>query len=309
MTGDSHSHHNHSIELTKASKTRLLFSVFLTIVFMFLEIFVGVIADSLALLSDAAHMLNDVASLLLALITIRLLERQPTYSFTYGYRRAEVFSGFINAISLLFIAAYILYEAFERAVYGFKFEVQGGLVLIVGVIGLLVNIFVVLLLLPVKEGSLNIEGAFHHVMADILGSLGAIIAGLGIMLFQAYWLDTFVSLFIVLLISKNAFSLLLRSSKVFMEVSPDNVSTKRVLEEIKALPGVINIHDFHAWILSTNYYVVTAHVITEKLENIPLVTKQIHKILHNHGFNHVTVQVEIEQCLEDHDCVSDSPFL
>ena len=96
---------------------------------------------------------------------------------------------------------------------------------------------------------------------------------------------------------------------MFLEVAPDNISMNNVLEEIKNVEGVIDIHDFHAWILSTDYYIATAHITTDKLENIPVVTKKVHDILHDHGFNHVTVQVEIEKCGEQHDCVSDAQFV
>ena len=193
---------DHTHDHTSIPRSKLWTVLILTLTFLFVEVVAGYLANSLALLADAGHMLNDVVSLLFAIIAIYLSSKKSNSQFTFGFKRVEILSGFVNGLSLVFISGYILKEAILRIFNSDEAKVKGSLVLIVGFLGLLVNFIGLKLLETEKDHSINVDGAYQHIIADLLGSIGALIAGIGIILFRAYWLDTFTSIIVSLLILK-----------------------------------------------------------------------------------------------------------
>ncbi len=259
---------------------------------MVVEFVVGFLANSLALIADAGHMLNDVFSILLGLVAISLGKVEGPPQLTFGYKRVEVLSGLINGLSLLGISYFIIYEAIVRFGNLETLTVEGPLVLVVGVLGLLVNIGGVLLLTKEKEGSINIEGVYHHVMADALGSVAAIVAGVGIILFKAFWLDLVVSVLVSILIVRSGVVLTLKSLKILIQATPEGIDLNLVRSEISGIPGVQNVHDLHAWRVTDGMDVITAHIIVNEDKEKESIKSQASTIASSHGFNHMTFQVE-----------------
>lgn len=293
---DEHSHN--SISELKAPKSKLWIIFLITLVFMFVEAIVGYIANSLALMADAGHMLNDVISIFLALVAISLSKLKSTDKLTFGYKRVEVLSGLLNGISLLAISFFIIKEAIKRSNNLDGIEIQGGFVMIVAFIGLIINVLAIFILLPEKEGSLNIEGAYHHIIADALGSIAALIAGLGILLFQAVWLDLVASVLVSLLIIKSGLSITIRSLNILIQASPKGINLETVKTQITQLEGVKEIHDFHAWRVTDGMDVLTAHIIVDNELIVQSIKSQATSIASEQGFHHTTFQVE---CICDDD--------
>jgi cobalt-zinc-cadmium efflux system protein len=293
--------HNHSNRDLPQSKLILVFII--TLIFMVVEVIVGYLANSLALIADAGHMLNDVISLLFAIVAIMLSSKKSNSKFTFGYKRVEVLSGLANGISLLAISGYIILEALERSMADNEIIVEGGLVLGVGFLGLIINIFGVYLLESEKDGSINIEGAYQHLIADLLGSVAAMIAGISIILYSAYWMDTVASITVSLLILKTGFSISLRSIKILIEATPEGVDLDKIKSELQDIHGVVDIHDFHAWRVTDGFDLLTAHVIVKSYEMSELIKNTAATVSRNHGFNHTTFQIELDPCLDiDENC-------
>lgn len=289
--------HGHVIDLEHNSKSRMRIVFLLTFIFMIVEAIYGYIANSLALLADAGHMLNDVASLLFALIALQLSSLNTNNpSLTYGYKRVEVLSGLANGISLLFVAGYIIKEAVERVIGSDHVQIHGKLMLVVAVLGLLVNILGVLLLKDSHENSINIEGAYQHIIADMLGSIAAIIAAIGIIIFQAYWLDMLASLIVSVLVFKSGLHITMKALNILIEAIPAGIDIDGMKAEILAVDGVNGIYDLHAWTLTDGMDIVTAHITIDSENFHHAIKINSTRIAKNHGFNHITFQIECEPC-------------
>lgn len=294
---------DHVHDPTSIPRLKLWAVLILTMTFLLVEVVVGYLANSLALLADAGHMLNDVVSLLFAIIAIYLSSKKSNSQFTFGYKRVEILSGFLNGLSLLFISGYILKEAIVRTLDSNGVKVEGSLVLIVGFLGLLVNLIGLKLLETEKDHSINVEGAYQHIIADLLGSIGALIAGVGIIFFRAYWLDTLTSVIVSVLILKSGFSITKRSVKVLIEATPEGVDLDLIRTELKAIYGVVDVHDFHAWSVTDNFNLLTAHVIVTSYDMSELIKNTAAVVSRNHGFNHSIFQIEQYACSEiDENC-------
>ncbi|MHA2251698.1 MAG: cation diffusion facilitator family transporter [Candidatus Kariarchaeaceae archaeon] len=289
-----------------APKSRLWLVFILTFIFMLVEAIFGYLANSLALISDAGHMLSDVASILLALFAMHLSSKRSTSNLTFGYKRVEVLSGLVNGLSLLFIAGFIVIEAVDRFGNLDELNIQGGTVILVATLGLIVNIMGIYLLLPEKDGSINISGAYHHIIADTLGSLAAMIAGIGILLYRAYWLDLVVSILVSMLIIKNGLSISIKSLKILIQASPEGVDVDQVKTDLEAIHGVTEVYDFHIWRVTDGLDVLTAHILIDSngscenpltspcnAEKIKLTAIQISQ---THGLHHATFQIECNPC-------------
>lgn len=270
---------------------------------MIVEVITGYLANSLALIADAGHMLNDVVSLAFSLIAIHLSTKKSNAKYTFGYKRVEVLSGLVNGLSLILISGYVIKEAYERLTATDEVVVEGVLVIIVGFIGLLVNLVGIYLLESEKDGSINIEGAYQHIMADLLGSVAAVIAGIGIVLFGANWLDAVASVAVSVLILKSGLSISKRAVRILIEATPEGVDLELITTELKSIHGVVDIHDFHAWRVTDGFDLLTAHIIVTSYDMSELIKTTAAAISRTHGFNHSTFQIEQELCSEiDENC-------
>ncbi len=229
--------------------------------FMIAEFVGGVVFGSLALLADAVHMLSDVAALTIALIAQRLIDRPASVRHTFGLQRAEVLGAQANGVLLLASAGWILFEAARRI--GDPPAVVGGGVLIVATFGLLVNIGSAVLLVRASGRSLNMRGAYWHMLADALGSVGAIVAGLAAVLFAAYWVDAAASIFIGLLVIVTAWRLLRDTTHVLLEGAPEHIDAERVEQWLTNAPGVESVHHMHLWHLTSETTALSAHVVLD----------------------------------------------
>ncbi len=286
--------HDHSP--TSAPRARLFFVLIFTTTFMVIEFVAGILSNSLALLADAGHMLNDVFSLSLALVAIKIGTFARSSKMTYGYRRVEVLSGLLNGVSLLAIAGYIIYEAVDRF-FSASVEIDGPLMMSVAFIGLLVNIVGMYMLNEHKDSGVNMEGAFHHLMADLLGSVAALIAGLGIIIFKNNIFDIVASILVSLLVFKSGFSVTKKSILVLLEASP--LEADKLVESIMEIEGVINVCDYHSWRVTKGVELFTAHLILEKDIDFHDVVNKATQLASTYGYTHTTFQPEFETCAEN----------
>jgi cobalt-zinc-cadmium efflux system protein len=218
----------------------------------------GIASGSLALFADAGHLATDLASLLLALFALHLADREPTPSKTFGYRRTEILAALANGTALGVVAVFIAIEAVER--FGSPPEVRSGLMLAVAAVGLCANLYAGAMLFRGREHSLNLRAAFLHVLSDALGSLGALAAGLAILLFGWRLADPIVALAISALILVSSWRLVRESVDVLMEATPSHVVLAELERAIRGVPGVLGVHDLHVWTLTSGYHAMSAHV-------------------------------------------------
>lgn len=257
------------------------------------EVAGGLITGSLALLADAAHMLTDAGGLALALLAIRFGERPATPQRTYGYLRAEVLSALANAVVLLGLTVYILYEAYRRFVD--PPEIIGGPMLAVAAVGLIVNLISMRLLSGGSSESLNVKGAYFEVLSDMLGSLGVIVAALIVMFTGWRLADPIVGAGIGLFIVPRTWRLLSEALHILLEGTPPGVDLAALRTEIEAMPGVRRAYDLHAWTLTSGFDAMSGHVVMDDVAVGPDLIRAVRRLVkERHGIEHVTVQVEDE---------------
>ena len=297
-----HGHHAHGRDDAEGraagDQRRLLLVMALGVAMLAVEVAAGLLANSLVLLSDAAHVSTDVGALLLAYFAVRVGARPATAAKSFGYRRAEVVAAFLNALLLWAIGAWFLYEAWHRLAD--PPEVRGGVVVVVGAVGLGVNLVMALLLHRGHEHSVNVRGAYLHVLSDALGSVAAIVAGLGVLLYGLTWLDPAATLVVSALILVWTYRLTKDSLHVLLEGTPHHVSPDAVRASIAEVPGVLAVHDLHVWSITTGVDNLSAHIRIHDPADGPAVVRRIRERLrHEHRLDHVTIEVEAD----DSDCV------
>jgi cobalt-zinc-cadmium efflux system protein len=253
--------HSHDVTATSAHRKRLIVVLAITFAVLIAEVIGGLLAGSLALLADAGHMLTDSTGLVLALIAASLATRAATVKRTFGLQRAEVLAALGNALLLVAVAVWVLIMAVERL--RTPAEIQSGLMLIVAVVGALANLVALLVLRPVYSTSLNMRGAYLEVFGDLVGSLAVIIAAVLIMITGWTPFDAIASLAIVALIIPRAWSLLREVVDVLLEATPRGVDLDEVREHIMRVRGVVDVHDLHAWTITSGVPVLSAHVIVD----------------------------------------------
>ncbi|MFW6117279.1 MAG: cation diffusion facilitator family transporter [Thermoproteota archaeon] len=272
----------------------LALALAITFSFFVLELVGATITNSLSLLTDAWHMLNDVFSLFFAMAAAWLAQRPANPRRTYGYYRAEVLAGLFNGILLWGVVIYIFYQAFQR--FQQPVEVQSLGMLIIALLGLVANGLSALVLSRSKEGSMNVKGAFLHVMADTLGSIGAISAGIIIYFTSWYQIDPIVSILIGVLIFYTSGRLIFNSINVLLEGAPPQIDVETLKQKILKMEGVKGIHDLHVWCITpTTMCCMSAHIVIEsEKDRKDLTTKLIRMLKREFGIDHPTLQLETE---------------
>ena len=290
--------HTHGLSQKKA----LWFVLALTTSFMLIEFIMGYVTNSLALISDAGHMLNDVFSISLGLIGIQLAERPLSTSKTYGFKRMEVLSGFIQGVSLIGVASFVVIEAIKRTTRLEKLEIKGPLMLVTAIIGLVINLVGLYLLHGGHEENLNVKGVYMHVIADALGSVAAITAGILISLFDLVIFDLIASIVISIFIFKSGLSITTRSVHILLESTPQNIDLSSFMEELSNLDGIKKITDIHAWSISSDYNVLTVHLLVDETTNTGNLLDQCRELARKYRFNHYTFQFENDNCIDIKNC-------
>jgi len=253
--------HSHEMTATGAHRKRLVVVLAITFAVLIIEVVGGLIAGSLALLADAGHMLTDATGLITALIAASLATRAATVRRTFGLQRAEVLAALANALLLVGVAVWVLIKAVDRL--GSPQEIDTGLMLGVAVIGTLASLAGLLVLRPAQSKSLNMRGAYLEVFGDLVGSLAVIVAAVLIMITGWTPFDAIASLAIVVLIIPRAWSLLREVVDVLLEATPRGVDLAEVRDHIKRVRGVVDVHDLHAWTITSGVPVLSAHVIVD----------------------------------------------
>ncbi|WP_042353998.1 cation diffusion facilitator family transporter [Bacillus rubiinfantis] len=291
-----HAHgHGHSHSHAHTSNKKALLSAFLLIAaFMIVEVIGGLLTNSLALLSDAGHMLSDAAALGLSFFAIRLGEKQVSQEKTYGYKRFEIIAAALNGLTLLAISLFIFYEALQR--FFAPPEVQSTGMLTISVIGLVVNIVAAWILMKGdKDENLNVRSAFLHVIGDMLGSVGAIIAALLIMFFGWGIADPIASVIVAVLILISGWRVTKDSFHILMEGAPTEIDGNEVKAALGKIPLVKEVHDLHIWTITSGYPVLSCHITIADNGIHDDILAQSQKILHDHfHIEHSTVQIEKE---------------
>lgn len=298
----NHTHsHNHT---HNANKKALTISFILISGFMLVEFIGGYLTRSLALISDAGHMLSDAVALGLSLSALIWGAKATTQSKTYGYKRFEILAALLNGAVLIVLAIFIFKEAIERL--SSPSMVIGKGMIIISAIGLIINIIVAWILH--SQGStkenLNVRSAFLHVIGDLLGSVGAIIAAILILLFDWYIADSIASMIVSILVLYSGWNVLKESINILMEAKPANIDSGEMIKLLKSIDGVEDVHDLHIWMITSDFSVMTVHLKVKPSIDRDLVLEKTKKaIFKNFGIKHVTVQIEgRELCPHEEAC-------
>ena len=292
-TGHSHSHQH----AASRNRTRLALTLGLAAAYMVAEAVGGWLTGSLALMADAGHMLSDVAALGLSLFAMWMAQRPPTSRRTFGYHRLEILAALANGATLVAISILVLIEAFQR--FRQPPEVDAPVMMAIAVGGLLVNLAGLWILRQGREESLNVRGAWLHVLTDALGSVQAIAAGALIWAFGWRWADPVASVLIALLVIYSSWSLLKEATGVLMESAPSHIDVDEVRDAMTGIRGVIEVHDLHVWTITSGMETLSAHVVVEEACYDCGVLAEIRSTLHDRfGIHHMTVQMETESFQE-----------
>jgi len=273
------------------SRRALALALGITALYTVVEVVGGLATGSLALLADAVHMLSDNVALALALFAVWLADRPTTPERTYGYKRAEVLAALANGVALVALSIWIFYEAFQR--FRDPPDVLGGWVLLIGLVGVAVNLAVGVILFRARSGSLNVEAAFRHVVADLLGSIGVVAAAVAIL--ATGWLeaDPLVSVLIGVLVLVSSWSILRDSTTILLEAAPSGIDTRVVGQRLAAAPGVVEVHDLHIWTITSGFPALSAHVLVGRGEDCHARRLELARLLHDEfGIEHTTLQVD-----------------
>ena len=279
-----------------SSISRLRLALAITAVVLVAEAVGGYAANSLALLADAGHMLTDVAALALSLFVAWFSQRPETPKRTYGYLRLEILAAFLNGATLLLISVWIIWEAFNRL--RTPEPVHGGLMLAVAVLGLVANAISAWVLRPQNDDNMNVRGAYLHILGDLLGFVGTIVAALLIRTMGWVAADTIASIIVSALILRGAWALVRDSVDVLLESTPSHISAASVRDQLVAIPGIESVHDLHVWTVTSNVIAMSVHAIVREPERHQHVLEHVLDAMRLFGISHVTVQLERKEMYE-----------
>jgi cobalt-zinc-cadmium efflux system protein len=293
--------HDHG-HARQADQGALRTALALILTFMVAEVVAGILASSLALLSDAAHMLTDAAALALSLTAARLASRPARGAMTYGLGRAEILSAQANGVTLLVLALLIVYGSIRRIVS--PPDVEGGTVLVVALVGIVVNLLAshVLARGSGPQRSLNVEGSYRHVLTDLYGFISTALAAIVILTTGFRRADPIASLLIAALMLRAAYGLLVASGRVFMEAAPSGLDPEQIGNSLASRPGVVEVHDLHVWEVTSGFPALSAHIVVRSGDDCHERRRELQRLLEDRfGLKHVTLQV-------DHEAASQPPL-
>jgi cobalt-zinc-cadmium efflux system protein len=288
----SHAGHSHAVS-TDADLRWLTIALIVNVAFMAIELAAGILASSLVLLSDAAHMLTDAGAIGLALFVARLARRRPEGAMTYGFARAEILSAQVNGLTLVILSAFIVYEAIRRLLA--PPQVQAPLVLAVGLAGILVNGAAALALARAERRSLNVEGALKHNLIDAYASAATALAAGAILLWGFERADPIASLLIAVPMIVGGAGLVKASGRVFLEAAPEGLDPERIGFAMAGQAGVIEVHDLHVWEVTSGFPALSAHLLVAPDRDCHELRREVERMLgERFGIEHTTLQVEPE---------------
>ncbi len=277
----------------RSGRQALALSLAITCSWFLVELVAGFYTNSLALIADAAHMLTDVAALAMSLLALKISARPATHEMTFGYVRAEILAALANGVLLVLIAVYIFYEAYER--FMDPPVVKGGQMLTVAALGLGANLATAALLHRSQRESLNIRGAFLHVVGDTLGSVGAILAGVIMVFWQWYLADPLISVIVALLVLYSSWNLVHESVDVLLEGTPRHLNIPSILADLGSVQGVVSVHDLHVWSITSHMPAMSCHVVLRRGNDAGAVLSTLSSLMRDkYHIEHTTIQIETE---------------
>ncbi|MFE3786761.1 cation diffusion facilitator family transporter [Streptomyces goshikiensis] len=294
-SGHSHGHggpggHSHGVD-PNADRRWLAIALGLIGTFMAVEVTIGFMAHSLALISDAAHMLTDAVSIVLALIAMRLAARPARGGFTYGLKRAEILSAQANGLTLLLLAVWLAYEAVRRLLD--PPPVAGGLVLVTALAGIVVNVAAAWCISRANRSSLAVEGAYQHILNDLFAFIGTAVAGLIVLTTGFVQADAIATLVVVVLMVRAGYGLVRESGRIFLEAAPAHMDPDAVGDRLVGHPPVTEVHDLHIWTITSGQAALSAHVLVEPEGDCHAVRRDLERLLaKEYGVTHTTLQVD-----------------
>jgi len=297
--GHHHHHHHHSHELKSLNKA-FIFGIALNIVFVVVEAVAGWISNSMGLLADAGHNLSDVASLVLALLAFRMAKRKASAQYTYGYKKSTILVSLLNALILIVAVVIIIYESVEKLIS--PVEVGGKVIIITAAIGVAINGLTAYLFIDKKDKDLNVKGAYLHMAADALVSVGVVVSGIVIMFTGWYFIDAIIGLTVAVIIIISTWDLLKDSLRLAMDGVPASIDTDELLHEVSEIEGVEEVHHLHVWAISTTENAATAHIVIKNLADMQRIKTDIKHEMAEHGIGHATLEFEESGCVcPEHD--------
>lgn len=303
---EHHGHeHSHAV-VTEENAKKLTIALSLTITFLIVEVIAGFITQSLALLSDAAHMFTDAAALAIALAAIKVAKRPADDKRTFGYQRFEILAALFNASMLFVVAVYILFEAYQRFTH--PPEIQSVGMMIVAVIGLIINLISMKILVSSAQDSLNVKGAYLEVLSDALGSVGVIVGAVIIYFTQWYWVDTIIAVLIGFWVLPRTWILLKQSINILLEGVPEEIDIEKLRQDLLALDGVESIHQLKVWAITSKNVHLTVHLFAPHADRNQLYRNAYEMLSHQHGISEITLQIEENECVvheHEHDTTHD----
>lgn len=291
------SHNHNHIHKHQVQGKNLLYSIVLNVVITLAQVVGGIISGSLALISDALHNFSDVLSLIISYVAHKLSRRKASLEQTFGLKRAELIAAFVNALSLIVVAIYLVFEAITRF---FKpQEIQPNLVIWLAALGIVVNGFSVLLLKKDANHNLNMKSAYLHLLTDMLASVAVLVGGILMYYFQIYWIDSVLTLIIAIYLIVVGINLLLKATKMLMLFTPREINIKEIVRSVNQIEGVKKLHHVHVWHLNEEELHLEAHLDCSediKLSEFNVLLHKIEQVLfENFQINHVNIQPEFQK--------------
>jgi cobalt-zinc-cadmium efflux system protein len=286
-------HSNPNLEHHRRSIESLIRALLITATWFVVELIGGLYSNSLALIADAGHMLTDLAALGLSLVAIRISGLPATHTKTFGYRRAEILAALANGLFLALIGLFIFYEAYKRFIS--TPVVNGGAMLAIASTGFAANLVTAALLYRSRRDSLNMRGAFLHVLSDTVGSAGAILAGIIMLVWRWYAADSIVSVLVAILILFGSWDLVRDSVDVLLEGTPEHLKIPHILTDLGSVSGVISIHDLHVWSITSGMPAMSCHVMLSQGSDATGVLDALTRLMKDKfGIEHTTIQIEMQ---------------
>lgn len=290
----NHHHHSHKPEIEGKN---LLFSIVLNILITVAQVIGGILSGSLALLSDALHNFSDVLSLVFSYIATILSKKKASLNQTFGYKRAEIIAAFVNAITLMVVAIYLIVEAFQRFFH--PEAIQSNLVIWMSLLGIVANGFSALLLKKEANHNLNMKSAYIHLFTDMMASVAVLIGGILMKYYQVYWIDSVLTFAIALYLIYIGFDLLRDSTKILMLFTPSTLDINEIVEEVHKIPGINKLHHIHVWHLNEKELHLEAHLDCSddiKMSEFNVLLEKIEQVLlEKFQINHINIQPEFQK--------------
>jgi len=298
---DDHSHnhdHHHHIDVSEVSAKKLFWVILLNFGITLSEIIGGIISGSLSLISDALHNFSDAIAVIISYIALKLSQRKNSLRHTFGLKRAEILAALLNSSVLIGISIFLFYEAINRFFH--PEQITGSTMLIIAIIGLAGNVLSIYFLESGAHDNMNIKSAYLHMLSDAISSVAVILGAIGIIFFKIYWIDPVLTILIGVYVLYESFKILKKSVHILMEGTPVDISIEKIKEAVDAIDGLKNVHHIHIWSVGEKDIFFEAHAELDDmmLRDACKIRQQVEKKLLEFGINHVTLQLEVDECAE-----------